>query len=201
MKKWLFVMGLTTMLLVACGNEETTEENEDTKSEGSSNESLEVDKGLFNVEVTLPASFFEDLTEEEILANAIEDGIENVIVNPDKTVTYKMSKSEHKKLMEEMHTEVVSSVEEIVNSEDFSSIQEITYAKNFDEFDIKVDREIYENSFDSFVILGLMMSGAYYNLFNGVSGDNLKITFNLIDDATGEIFETVLYPDDLGEEN
>ena len=196
MKKWLFAAGAVALLLAGCGDEK---ESEATKEEQSSGDSVSVEKGLLKVDVTLPANFFEGKTEEEIVANAEEEGISETVVNEDGSVTYTMSKSKHKEMMKEMGDSIVDMVKEVVESGDYPSIKEISYNKDFDEFDVKVDRAAYENSLDGFAILGLVMGSSYYSAFNGVSPEDMKITFNLVDVNTDEVFETSVYPDDLEE--
>ena len=196
MKKWLFAAGAVALLLAGCGDEK---ESEATKEEQSSGDSVNVEKGLLNVEVTLPAGFFEGRTEEEIVADAEEGGVSETVVNEDGSVTYTMSKSKHKEMMQKMEDSMVGMVKEVVESGDYPSIKEISYNKDFDEFDVKVDREAYESSLDSFAILGLVMGSSYYGAFNGVSPEDMKITFNLMDVNTDEVFETSVYPDDLEE--
>lgn len=173
--------------------------SEATKQEQSSDESVNVEKGLLNVEVTLPASFFEDTTEEEVMTGAKEEGFNETTVNEDGSVTYKMSKSKHKEMIKELEDGIGESIKEIVESDDYPSIKEISYNKSFDEFDVKVDRELYENGFDGFAILGIVMTGAYYSAFNGDAAEDLKLTFNMIDAATDEVYETSVYPDDWEE--
>lgn len=53
------------------------------------------------VEVTLPAMFFEDKTEEEIKAVLEDDGISDYTIYEDGSVTYKISKDKQRKAMEE----------------------------------------------------------------------------------------------------
>ena len=196
MKKWFIAFSATALLLTACGgeNEKATEQEKET--EENAGESLSVDKGILNVDVTLPASFFADSTEEEIIAGAKESGITEAVVNEDGSVTYTMSKSKHKEMMKEMKESVVSTIDEVVNSGDYTSIKDISYNKSFTEFDVKVNRQQYEGSFDGFAILGLVMSSAYYNAFDGKSGEDLQIVFNMIDETTGETYDTAVYPDD-----
>ena len=196
MKKWLIACSATALLLTACGgeNEEATKQEKET--EENAGESLNVDKGILNVDVTLPASFFEGSTEEEIIAAAKEQGIKEAVVNEDGSVTYTMSKSKHKEMMKEMEDSVVSTIDEIVTSGDYKSIKEITYNKDFTEFDVKVNRQQYEEGFDGFAIFGLVIASAYYGAFDGKSGEDLQITFNMIDETTGEVYDTAIYPDE-----
>ena len=147
----------------------------------------------------MPADLFEGQTEDEIIASAKEEGVKEVKVNEDGTVYYKMSKSEHKKMIKEMKESAVDSITEIVKSDEYPSIKEISYNKDFTEYDITVDRKALENSMDGFAVFSLAILGSYYNAFDG-KADDLKLTMNMIDEATGKVYDTTVFPDDMEEE-
>ena len=193
MKKKLIAFSAIALLLTACGGEATGQEKE---TEEKSGDSLNVEKGILNVDVTLPASFFMDSTEEEIIAEAKGNGVTETVVNEDDSVTYTMSKSKYEEMMKKMGDSVVSTIDEIVNSGDYTSIKEISYTKDFNEFDVKVNRQQYEAGFDSFAIFGLVIVSTYYSAFDGKSGEDLQVIFNMIDETTGEIYDTAVYPDE-----
>ena len=192
-KKLFIGLGLAVAMLAACGDDEAA-----TKK-GDSEQEIAVDKGLLDVELTLPADLFEGQTEDEIIASAKEKGVKEVKVNEDGTVYYKMSKSAHKKMMKDEKQSVVDSITEIVNSDEYSSIKEISYNKDFTEFDITVDQNAFNNSMDGFVIFSLAISSTYYNGLDGKS-DDLKLTMNMIDEATGKEYDSFIFPDDLEDE-
>lgn len=166
---------------------------------GSNEGSIEVDKGLFSVEITMPASFFEGEDIDEIVAKAKEDGISEVIVNDDGSVTYKMSKLRHNELIKEMRDDIIEYLDELKNSGDYESIKDIAYNKNFTEFTILVNREKFENSFDGIVALGIGITSSYYQIFDGVPSDKYKATIFFKDEDTGEVFHTVVFPDSFEE--
>ena len=82
------------MSLVACGGGSETQTNGNASAEKETENSagVQVDEGLLNVDVTLAASFFEDQTEEEIKAEAKENGYSDCKINDDGSVTYTLSK-------------------------------------------------------------------------------------------------------------
>ena len=188
MKKWLIAFSATALLLTACGRDNEIEENYI--------DFLNVNKGIVNVDVTLPLSFFIDSTEEEIIAEAKENGIIETVVNKDDSVTYTMSKSKYNEMMKEIGDSIASTIDEIVNSGDYTSIKEISYNKDYTKFDVKVNRQQYEEGFDGFAVIGLVMVSTYYNAFEGNSREELKTIFNMVDETTGEIYDTAIYPDD-----
>lgn len=193
---------LLSLIVVACGEgdakDDKTQDNAENETKG---EKLEVDKGLLNVEITLPASMFKDKDAETVIADAKKDGVEEVISNSDGSFTYKMSKAKHKEMLEAMKTSVIETVEEIKSSEDFPSIEDATSNKDFTEFTLVVDKEKFENSFDAFAAMGLGISGIYYQTFNGVKEDKVKATINVKDKTSGETIDTIVYPDDLNQQN
>lgn len=202
---FLFVLSITIMS--ACGAKEvsksekepTVTSKEALKEEDSEGQSIEVDKGLANVEITLPASFFEEQDVEEVIAKAKEDGVKDIIVHDDGSLTYKMSKSVYNKMMKDIEVSLLEYIEDIKSNEEYQSIHDITHNKSFTEFTLLVDQEAYENSFDGFVTLGIGLTSMYYQLFAEGSQDSYKTTIFLKNEATGEVFNTVVYPDVLEE--
>jgi major membrane immunogen (membrane-anchored lipoprotein) len=204
MKKLLLMMTvLIFTLLSGCSSSDTSnaadKDNTEETDQEQTNESVEVDKGLLNVEVTLPASMFEGEDVDATIAEVEKEGVE-ATKNEDGSVTYKMSKSKHKEMLEELETGIIESIEDMKNNEDFVSILDITYNKPFSEFTMVVDKATYENSMDSFAIFGLGLSGMYYQLFNGAGEEDYRVKIMVKDQATEEVFEEVIYPDSLQEE-
>ncbi|MHA7963722.1 hypothetical protein ACX93W_06200 [Paenibacillus sp. CAU 1782] len=215
MKKLLLVMtAVSTLLLSACGaaqnkNENTGIESKETESAATesatpteaakeeNSAAVEVDKGLFSNEVTLPASMFEGQDFEQIVAQAKEEGIGEVIQNDDGSITYKMSKSAYKTMMDEMEQGLLDYVNELKSGTDFASIKDVTHNKSFSEFTLIVDKAAYESGFDGMASLGIVVAASYYQLFNGVSSDDLKITINAQDESTKEVFSTRVFPEAL----
>jgi hypothetical protein len=196
MKK-LFIILLLSFLIACNSSDKDKDQNKEAKEE-TKKEQVEVDKNLTNVEVTLPATMFEGEEIESVITEAKEqEGIKEVTQNPDGSLTYKMSKAKHKEMMEELEVSIDKSIDEMVNSGDYSSIKDITHNTSYDEFTVEVDKEAFENSFDSFAIFGLGMSGAYYQFFNGASKDNYQVTIYTKDQETGEIIGETTLPDDL----
>ncbi|MBU0905402.1 MAG: hypothetical protein R3328_10735 [Planococcaceae bacterium] len=209
MKKLLLGLFLMSVLvLTACSSTDDTEkENKDKEkteavaadSKTEKDESVGVDKGLFNVEVTLPASFFEGEDIDTAIAEAKADGIKEATKNADGSVTYKMSKDKHKEMMSEMEVGVKEYMDELV-TDDYPSIREVTANKEYSTYTLTVDKALYEDSFDGFASMGLGMMGMYYQVFDGVDAENAKVEINVQDEATSEVFETIVFPDDMEEE-
>lgn len=198
MKKLLIL--LLGILLVACSQGDESGKKKEG-ADKASEETLKVDKGLLNVEVTIPATLYKGQDIDSIISEAKNSGIKGVIKNDDGSLTYKMSKSEHKKMMKELKERIVKSVEELKTSEDFTSINDVAYNKSFSEFTLTVNKEKFEGSFDALASFGLALAGMYYQLFNGADVEHYKVTVYIKDESNGEVFDTMVYPDELNENN
>lgn len=196
MKKILLLAFMSLVVLTACNKDESTTV-EKTIDESNKSEKIEVDKGLLNVEVTLPASFFEKQDINTVIENAKAEGVKEVTQNSDGSLTYKMSKGDHKKILSEMGESIEQSMKEMKTSGDFASIQDVKANKSYSEFTLIVDKTKFENSFDGLATLALGATGMYYQVFNGSGADRAKVTVNFEDGSTGEIFDTTVFPDDM----
>lgn len=197
MKRLIAILCTTVFLLVGCGNSSKGNEVDDTSTSAGNNESVEVDKNLLDVTVTLPGSMFEG---EDINAKVEEmklDGVKEATVNEDGSITIKMSKSKHKEMIEEMKTSIIESFEDIKTSGNFTSIKDIKYNDDFTKITLEVVKSDYENGLDAFATFGIGISSMMYSLYNGVENDKIQITIEAKDSETGEVFRTVIYPDDL----
>lgn len=213
MKNILLLSSLSALLLLgACSSDEaeskepkkenteeaTAKETSDKSSEEK--DAVNVDKGLLNVELTLPESFFEGEDPNTVVENAKAQGIDEAKVNEDGSVTYKMSKAKHNELMDDMETSINESLKEMKSGTDFASVKDATANKDYTQFTLTVDQAAYENSMDGFAIFGMGMLGLYYQIFDGADAESAKVVVDVKDEATGEVFDTVTYPDDMPEQ-
>ena len=189
MKKLLLGLAISMLLLAACG--------EDNAAKESANIKEEVDKNAQDVELTLPEILFDGQTAKEIEASAKKQGVKEVKINEDGTVYYKMSKSDHKQMMDKLKISLQESMDELVTNGVAPSFKKIQYNKDFTQFDVTVDRSAYENSMDVTKTLAFALSGTFYHAFQGGDMHDLKINVNMIDAATNEIFGVTVFPDDL----
>lgn len=195
MRKVLLIL-FSSLFLIACSSGDEAGQTADNEAgEETEDAGVEVDKGLLNVEITLPEVFFEDDELADIEADMEENHDANVTKNDDGSITVKMSKKEHKQLLEEMSEEFIETIEEVIEDEEFPSIQEVTYSRDFSELQIIVDREGFENSFDGFALFSLGFTSLFYQLFDGKDIEKDKVTMNIVDEATDETIEEVIFPD------
>ena len=180
------------VVLVSCGAAQTEATGEPTE------QGVSVDENLLTVEVTVPASFYEDseITQAELDADTSEKGYGTAKLNDDGSVTYKMTKIEHRKALDEMKKAVDDYIQESVDASP-EVFNEITYNESLTKFTIVVSRANFENDIAAgFVSFGIGLLSGFYQVFS-VGSDNVTTTIEYKDFDTGEIFETQVWPDDL----
>lgn len=198
MKKLLALLMVVVMLfsLVACGGTADTESKGDSTQTGDNSEnggSIQVDEGLFTVDVTMPATFFDGMTEDEIKAAANENGYNSCTVNEDGSVTYTMTKAKHQELLDEFKASMDETIAGLLEGEDeVASFVSINYTDDFSQVDIYVDATAY-TMWDSLYALTFYMTGAYYQSFAGVPADEIDVIVNFIDNDTEEVLNTASY--------
>lgn len=187
---FFLVMGMS-VTLIACGSttkapETTTEAPESTTQ---TTDTLNAEKNLLSVELTIPSSLLEDdaaVLDEEAKAA----GVKEITQNDDGSITMKMSKSAHKKLLDEFKVGIDEGITEILNDkETYPSLTEITYNDDLTEFTVKVDSNTY-GGFEGLSALALYISGNVYQALNATPEDQIKTIVNFVDKDTGEIIET-----------
>lgn len=147
---------------------------------------IEVDENLIDVEITLSADYFEGETEEDIKAEAQEQGFKDCKVNEDGSVTYTMSKAKHKEMLAQMKSEMGEMLDDMVNGEGkVPAFVSVEYNDNFSVIDIFVDPAVY-TPMDTMYALVLFLVGAYYQAFEGAAEEDVDVVISFIDNTDGE---------------
>ena len=146
---------------------------------------IETENGLFYVNITLPADFVgEDVTQESIDAKAGETYTSGKL-NDDGSVTYKMTKKQHKAMLDGITESIETSLQDMVDSSD-NAFTKIDHNSDFTSFDAHVSTE--ELGFaESFMVLGFYMYGGMYGIFTGKEVDNISVNFY---SASGKLINT-----------
>ena len=177
----------------AAASDTTVDEKGQDAGQASTGEGgIDVDKGLMNVEITIPANTaefygFKFESQEDADAYAKEQGFKSVKLHDDGSITIVMSKSQHKKMMEELSKSIDDALQEMVGSEDYPNITAVEHNDNYTSFTVTTKSE--ELGFtESFSSLAFYLYGGMYNSFNGTPADNIHVDF--INEASGEVIES-----------
>lgn len=145
---------------------------------------IETENGLFYVSITLPAELVgEEVTQESIDEKA-GDTYTSAKLNEDGSVTYKMTKKQHKTMLEELGKSIDEELAKLTESDD-NAISEITHNADFTSFDVKLTTEDVGMT-ESFMVLAFYMYGGMYSLFSGKTDDIIVNYYS----ANGELIQT-----------
>ena len=190
MKKTIFfaLSIIICLSLVGCGGSSNdTQQNIEEDSKSEETQSIEVDEGLLNVEITVPPDFLEEGTTQETLdETAKEEGIKSITLNDDGSATYIMSKSKHDEMMAGILESIDESMAEMIDPETYPTFVEVTSNDDYTHFTVKLSSNEVGLS-ESISVLGFYMLGGLYNAFNGTPVDDVTVSF--VNADTGDIIQ------------
>ena len=180
-----------SITLISCGNTTKAPESATAAPESTTQttDTLKAEKNLLSVELAIPSSLLGDdaaVLDEE----AKSAGVSEIVQNEDGSVTMKMSKIAHQKMLNEFKGSIDESLTEILNDkETYPSFTEITYNEDLTEFTVKVDPATY-GGLEALSAIGLYIAGNIYQALNAVPEDQIKTIVTFVNKDTGEIIET-----------
>ena len=202
-KKIVTILLISSLALTACGSTNqvqsssapSTQTAEEADTQGTENDiselnaigDIDVDKNLFDVTITVPADLVGDTTQEELDAKAADSDIHSITLNDDGSATYVMSKSQHKKMMQELADNINSTLSDMVGSEDYPNFTDIKANSDFTNFTVTTTSTELDLT-DSISIMGFYMYGGMYAIFNGSDVGNIHVDF--VNADSGEIINS-----------
>ena len=209
MKRIISIIVILVLItsLIGCGkNEEKPSDNSNSIKGEEDTTGVKVDEGLLQSKITVPATFFENTSEDEIKVAAEEAGYKSYKINSDGSVTYTMSKEKHKELLEEYGIGIQEFIDDLLNGDEETKVEtfsDIEYKDDYSEFNIYVDSEAY-TIFDMMYAMGFYIQGGYYQIFQGISSEDIDVVVNFIDNVSGDVIESGSYRewiDNMNENN
>lgn len=124
--------------------------------------------GLFNVALTIPAEYVEGTTQKELNKQAKEGTFKSATLNKDGSVTYVMSKSQHKEMLNTLKDSIADELNKIPNSTDYPNVTRVEANDDYTKFTVTTAST--ELSFEEqFLSVQLYIYGGMYNAFNNLS--------------------------------
>ena len=169
---------------------EDSNENAKTEENQDNGGTLSAEKNLFSVEITVPASLIkEEANATELTEEAKDNGVKEITKNADGSVTMKMTKSAHKKMLDSVKESIDKSISEtLADKEKCPSFDSISYNDDVTVFDIKVDAATF-GGLEGIYALTYYIMGNMYQALNAVPENDLKTVVNFIDKDTGEVIQ------------
>ena len=131
----LLILSLSLSLVACGGSEKPAEEATQTEETTEENESIEVDENLLTMEVTIPAEYMGETTQEELDAEKV-DGVKSITLNEDGSATYVMTKGKHKEMMKDIAEQIDTGCNDLIGSEDYPNFTSIEANDDYTSFTI-----------------------------------------------------------------
>lgn len=157
-------------------------------STSASEDGLNVEKNLFSVTLTYPASMVDEGTTQDSLNNEISgiDGIKSATLNEDGSVTYIMTKAYHKQIVDDMAQTIDESMAEMVGSEDYPNFTNVEANEDYTVFTVTTKSKALSLD-ESLSLLQFYTEGAFYSVVSGNDADSIHVDF--VNADTGEIID------------
>lgn len=148
---------------------------------------VDVDSGLFNVTLTIPSDYVEEgTTQDQLDATAKEEGYKSATLNADGSVTYVITKAQHREMMDGISQGIDKSLSEMAGSEEYPTISRIEANSDYTEYKVYLNSEEVGFS-ESMATLGLYIFSGTYHVFNGTEPGNVNIQF--LSESTGQVIQ------------
>lgn len=148
---------------------------------------IETKQKLFDVEFTVPKDFVDEGTsQEELDKKAAEGNYQSATLNEDGSVTYIMSKEQHKKMLKGIEEGIENSLNDMIKSEDYN-FTKIDHNNDYTSFTVTTTSEEL-NWNESLSVLEFYMLGGLYGIFSGDRAENVRVDF--VNEATGKVIDT-----------
>lgn len=179
------------LCLTACGGgaASTTAAGSDAAASTSASEDgLNVEKNLFSVTLTYPASMVDEGTTQDSLNDEISgiDGIKSATLNEDGSVTYIMTKAYHKQIVDDMAQTIDESMAEMVGSEDYPNFTNVEANEDYTVFTVTTKSKALSLD-ESLSLLQFYTEGAFYSVVSGNNADSIHVDF--VNADTGEVID------------
>lgn len=157
-------------------------------STSASGDGLNVEKNLFSVTLTYPASMVDEGTTQDSLNDEIKgiDGIKSATLNEDGSVTYIMTKAYHKQIVDDMAQTIDESMAEMVGSEDYPNFTNVEANEDYTVFTVTTKSKALSLD-ESLSLLQFYTEGAFYSVVSGNNADSIHVDF--VNADTGEVID------------
>lgn len=173
----------------ASAESQNKSDTDDSQVESSDLDALgdvEVEKELFDVTINIPSDYVSATTQEELDEAVAELGCKATL-NEDGSATYVMTKQQHKKLMDDMASNINTALNEMIESEDYPNITDVSANSDFTEFTVTTKNTEPDLS-ESLAVMGFYMYGGMYHIFDGTEVDNIHVDY--VNADSGEIISS-----------
>ena len=146
---------------------------------------IQAENGVDYVSLTLPAALTEEGTTQEKLDAEAGKLYTAATLNADRSVTYKMTKQQHKAMLEKVTGEIDKGMQELLDSSELS-IEKVTHNEAFTSFDVQLKKDEV-GLMESVAAFTLFLYGEMYTSITGQGSEPITVNFY---GANGSLLKT-----------
>ncbi len=145
-----------------------------------------------NVTIVLPKEFFSEAGKSfDYEEYAEKQNFLSAVQNSDKSVNVVMTEARHEELLRSIKIEIEANAKKMITADATPYIKNIIFDEDFQNIDIYVIKEEFENTAVDFAPFTLAASAMIYQTYAGAE----KFTkVNIFDEKTGEFLTSTVYP-------
>lgn len=166
------------------GSPDNTASHKTAKSNSNSSNIFQTDNRLFTVDLTIPADYAGSHTQSELNNISEELGYDSITLNPDGSITYKMTRQQHEKLLDETRNEINAQIQDMIKSEDYPNFTDIKTNNDFTKFTVTTTSDEL-NITESMSIFVFYTYGGLYGAFSGSDIENIHVEY--VNQYTGTV--------------
>lgn len=136
---------------------------------------MQLEEGVDVVTITVPAQLMIIEVSQETLDAEAGKKYVSATINDDGSVTVKMTKVQHKYLLNELVEKIDESIADMEGSKDYS-FKKIEHNEDYTQFDVSVTTQTLSFS-DSMAVFALFVFGESYGVFSGQPNPDIKVNF------------------------
>ncbi|MBQ9824950.1 MAG: hypothetical protein IJM63_10660 [Solobacterium sp.] len=137
-------------------------------------------------EVTLPEMFTDENTSQELIDGHAGVTYTSGTVNENGSITFRMTKDQHKAMLEDITDSCEDAIEELADEE--SGYSKITHNADYTEFNVRLSRK-YSEYEDSYTAMVFCMYGRMCSVFTGEKKEIL-VSFLTEDGQTADTYSS-----------
>ena len=171
----LFVIYFLTALYYNYLNEMQPETAPEVSSEELSSCSLN-ELGGDRIALTIPATYVIDATQETLDETAKASGYEAIVLNEDKSATYYITRAQQQELLDNLSQGLQAKLSDLPGKNSFKDVASVSCNETFTDYTVVLSSS--NASYDSSMIaVPLKSYTTMYNVFRGITGESLHISF------------------------
>lgn len=147
--------------------------------------------------ITLPKALIAEGDTGELTTEQIHSGFVSAKRNDDGSMSYTLSNASYMAYVEALKNQTTAMLNEMVGSGNYKSVKEVMFNKELNEVTMVVSQTQYQGGTDRLATKGIGLQLATYQLFAGVQERDVRVVVNVENSETGEVIDTIVYPDAL----